>query len=444
MIWLDPRECLAARDALARGNPSEAAQLLLASKSPQHRAVRRLLEETAEHLVRQARQHLQGGELESAEATLALAARCMPLKPDALALQRQVAEGLSLQRQQQAWQAAQLEHARTCINQGQFQTACEVLKSVDSHPQASLLLKQVAQKLETFRRLVQASQQALRDGESAVAYRYWQQAKALAPADPELVALSTTIAQTLSARGTACSHVVPVRQRTQPFLIDDLALVISTGEVVLGTRRAEGVQVPILGPVHGRHTVLLRDRQGWQLIPCRDRHGQACPVGVAGRLVADACRLADGCLIQLGGPECLWQFRLPLPGSLTAVLELMPGRPPCVVAGSKLLGRVVLLDDELRIRPVLPAHLVLRELPSHQFVLRWQPEGLGWEITGGTVCVERPGPALDQPTPLLALPSRLILTAQLDEAEWLGREVAGCAAAHQLVLTFADPAAAGR
>lgn len=90
MVWLDPRECLAARDALQRGNPTEAARLLLASRFPQHRAVRNLLVEAGQHLVREAQQQFTAGELEAAEASLSLAARCLALEPDALALQQKV------------------------------------------------------------------------------------------------------------------------------------------------------------------------------------------------------------------------------------------------------------------------------------------------------------------------------------------------------------------
>lgn len=441
MVWLDPRVCLAARDALQRGNPTEAARLLLASHALHHRAVRNLLVEVGQHLVREAQQRFTAGELEAAEASLSLAARCMALEPEALALQQKVAEALTLQRQHQSWQAAQLEQARACIEQGQFQTALDVLKLVDGHPQAALLHQQAAQKLETFHRKLHACQQALQAGQPEVAYRHWQQAQALAPAEPRLVGLSKTIAAAFAAVSPASSsEFVPIRQRSQSFVLDDLALVISNSEVVLGTPRGEGVHVPILGPLHGRHAVLLRDRQGWQLVPCRDRHGQFCPVSVGGQLVAESCRLVDGCSIQFGVSECLWQFRLPVRGSLTAVLDLLPGRRPCVQAGSKLLGRVVLLDDALRIRPIPPAHLVLPELPCQQLVLRWQPDGLGWDITGGTARLEPPSQVPELSCSLLRLPCRLLLEPQLDEAELLGREVAGCRPAPQLVLEFSAPA----
>lgn len=440
MVGLDPRECIAARDALKQGNLAEAARLLLTGKHPHHRAVRRLLGETGRRLTAAAQQHFQAGELEAAEAALELAARCTALEGEALILQRQVAQALQQQRQRKAWAAQQLDQARKLADEGRLQTALDVLAALDADD-AALVRREVEQRLSQFQRQVEACRCALQAGQPEAAYRHWQQAKAIAPPHPELAELAARVAQALSPAHGSSERPLPVCDRSQLVVLDDLALVVSAAEVGLGTPRAEGVHVPLQGPLHGRHAVLLRDGQGWRLAPCRDRHGQVCPVWVGGRPVADLCRLDDGCLIQLGHGGSTWRFRLPVAGSATAVLELAPGCRPCVWTGRRLLGRVVLLEQELWLRPAPPAHVVVPELPCRQWGLRWQQGRLGWVVDGGIVRVEFPGRTLELPESQLLLPCRLILQPQLDEAEWLGREVAGCPPADQLVLQLALPAA---
>lgn len=441
MVWLDPRECLAARDALEQGRPAEAAQLLLASRHPQHRMVRQLLGEAGRRLVETAQQRFAAGELEAALAALHLAAQCVVLEGDAQALKRRVAEALEHQRRQEAWAAEQLDRARRLAEEGRLPTALDVLASVSAHPQAPLLRQTVEQQLGRFRRHVEACRQCLQANQAEAAYRHWREARTISPHDPQLAELANMIARVLPGDGGGSGPSRPVNDRTQRVVWNDLALVVSTGEVVLGTPRATGVHVPLYGLLHGRHAVLVRDRHGWQLIPCRDHQGAACPVWVGGQTVDGACRLLDGCPIQLGRRECAWQFRLPVAGSATAVLELAPGSRPCVCAGRKLLRRVVLLEEELRVCPAPPAHLVVPELPCRQFVIRWRRGRLGWEVEGGSVRVDLPGRTRHQPETQLFLPSRLVLEPRLEEAELLGREAAGCRPAPQLVLEFTDPAA---
>jgi tetratricopeptide (TPR) repeat protein len=440
MVWLDPRECIAARDALRQGNPTEAARLLVASRNPQHRAVRALLGEISRSLAEEARKHFEARRLEEAKDTLDLAGRCMVLDGEALALQRQIVAALDEHQQQEAWASAQLDQARRLAEHGRLQTALDVLRTLAAHPKAAPLRNEVEQQLGSLRRHLEACRQSLQAGQAQVAYRHWQQARSIAPEDPQVAELSGMIARTLSADSGSSEQVAAVRERAQRFVLDDLALVVSTGEVVLGTPRGDGVHVPLYGPLHGRHAVILRDRHGWQLVPCRDRHGNACPAWVGGQKADGPCRLVDGSLIQLGSTEGAWRFRLPVPGSATAVLEPAPGSPPCVSAGRRRLARVVLLDEELRVRPAPPAHLVLPDLPCKEFLLRWREGGLEWGVDGGNGRVELDGRTLDQGDSQLRLPCRLIIEPQLDEAELLGREVAGCGPASRLVLELTDPA----
>uniref|UniRef100_A0A7C4QPR5 FHA domain-containing protein n=1 Tax=Schlesneria paludicola TaxID=360056 RepID=A0A7C4QPR5_9PLAN len=312
MLWLDPRECLAAQDALQQGNPAEAVRLLLSSNNPQHRMVRKLLSEAGQRLVEQARRQFEAAELEAASACLNLAAQCLPLEGEAQALRRKVSEALDQQLQHEAWAARQLKRARQLADEGRLHTALDVLAPMAALPNAAPLRLEVEQRLREFRRHVAACQQALQADRAEAAHRHWQRAQAISPESPELVELAQKIARALSIAGGAVERVVAVEDRAQRMMLDSLALVVSVAEVVLGTERGEGVHVPLYDQLHGRHAVFLRDRHGWQLVPCRNRHGTMCPVWVNGEIAAGACRLADDCLIRLGNGNCVWRFRLPV------------------------------------------------------------------------------------------------------------------------------------
>jgi len=441
MAWLDPPECAAARDSLEQGNPAEAARLLLGAKYRQHRVVRKLLLEAGRRLVQEAEEQFQAGHVEAAEASIQLAAQCMALEGNALALQQQIAQAMRQKQQREAWAAGQLDRAEQLARAGRLHSALDVLELLEGHAPADGLRADVEQRLASFRRHMEAGRQCLQAGQAQAAHRHWQKAKQIMPDEPQLAELAGMIARRMAAPGRGPMPGVAVSDRAQRLLLGDLALVVSAGEVCLGTPRAEGVHVPIIGPLHRRHAVLLRDREGWQLAVCRDRHGQPCRVLVNGRQVESLCRLADGHTVELGGPGCAWRFRLPVPGSVTAVLEPALGSRASVwTASGKPLSCVVLLDQELLLRAGHPAHIVLAELPCKQLTFRWREGSLHWHVEGGSCGLEVPGCTIDQADSLVYLPGRLVIEPQLDEAELLGRTAAGCAPAERLVLELADPA----
>jgi len=123
------------------------------------------------------------------------------------------------------------------------------------------------------------------------------------------------------------------------------------------------------------------------------------------------------------------------------VLEPAEGSRPCLSVGRGLLQRVVLLDEELLVRPAAPAHLIVPELPCRQFVLRWRQGVLGWDAAGGRVRVELPGRIVDEASQRVFLPCRFVIESRLEEAELLGREAAGCGPVSPLAFELTDPAA---
>ncbi|NUQ66338.1 MAG: hypothetical protein HUU20_28075, partial [Pirellulales bacterium] len=409
-------------------------------KYPQHRAVRKRLLEAGRRLVEMTEAEFQAAQLETAEALMNLAARCMAIEGNAQALQQRIREAIQDKQRRETWLAAQFDEAHNLAEAGQLHSALDVLAHLGEHSRGAELRASVEQRLAQFARQVEASRRCLEAGQAEAAHRHWYKARQIMPEDPQLDELATAIAQAMSAASPAARQPIAVNNRAQGFLLGDLALVVSAGEVCLGTPRAEGVHVPIQGPLHRRHAVLVRDGTGWQLAACRDAHGQPCAARVSGRQIESLCRLADGDLLQLGGPSCTWRFRLPVAGSTTAVLEAAPGTRALVwTAAGKLLSRVVLLDEEMVLRACLPAHIVLSELACEELAFRWRQGRLHWQSQGGLVRVERPYRTSDQPDNQVYLPCRLMIEPQLSEAELLGRAAAGCPPVDRLVLELTDP-----
>ncbi|GIW93023.1 MAG: hypothetical protein KatS3mg110_1064 [Pirellulaceae bacterium] len=444
MAWLDPPECTAARDALQQGNAVEAARLLLASRYPHHRAVRKLKLEVSGRLVQMAEQQVQEGQWEAARGSIELAAQCAALEGKALELQRRIAEASRARQQREAWLSEKLREAQQLADSGQLQSAIDLLAQLGNYEPVTQLRVAIEQRLSQFRRHVEACRQSLERGEPVAAHRHWRKAKEVIPDDPELAELAAGIARRMATSSAAEPQRsgLPIKDRAQRWVLDRLGLVVSSGEVCIGTPRAEGVHVPIMGPIHNRHAVLLRDRDSWQIAVAHDRQGRPCPVSVNGRPIETLFRLSDGDIVQLGECSWGWRFSLPVPGSATAVLEPISGSRPMIwTAYGSPVSRVVLMDKELVLKANHPAHLVVSDLPCQQVSFVWREGRLQWQVEGGAAWLEVPGRSVDLEDRQVYVPGRLVIEPNIDEAELLGRVVAGCQPSEQLALELSDPAA---
>ncbi|MGQ9913065.1 MAG: hypothetical protein ACUVQQ_01835 [Thermogutta sp.] len=440
MTWLDPPECDAARQCLDEGNPVEAARVLLRSKYREHRAVRGLLLEIGRRLSESAERQFQAGHFEAAAQAVELAGQCAALDGSEVALQQKINEALRDQERRQAWQAERLAEAERLVSAGRLRSALDVLGTLDGRGPAEQLQAEVRRRLAQVERHVAECRECMAAGRPQAAYRHWQKARQLSPDDPQLAELGAEIADALSLSASGRVEARPVTDRSQAILLGNLALVVSAAEVCLGTPRGEGVHVPLFGPLHGRHAVLLRDRDGWQLAVCRDRYGKPCKVWLDGRPIDALCRLESGQRIDLGSTACRWLFRLPVPGSNTAVLEATEGsRGRVTTASGHSMSRVVLLDDELVIRAARPAHIVATDLPCKQLTVGWDQGRLRYAVEQGAVQVEFPRPVTDPESNQAYIPSCLVIEGRFEEAELLGRVAAGCQPAARLVLELADP-----
>jgi len=449
MGWLDPIECKAAQDYLRQNRPREAAELLLKSKYRDHRAVRNLLVEVGQKLIAQAEELIAQAEetfevqvITAARATLRLAAECAALDARGLALQARIdklwAEKERLEQaraEERAKVAAKIEEARGLVALGEFDTARHILEQLPASD-ARDVIDEIELAARRFDQAVNGCRAAVAAGDAGLARHHWETIKQLSPRCPVLQQLAGEIARLAAHNNGLRVSARPVSDRRQRFFLGD-ELVLSESEIAIGAPRDEQVQLPVLGRIHRRHAVLCRDRSGWQIVVCRDRHGSSCSVRVNGEKVESVARLQNGDRVSLGDPDREWVFRLPVAGSWTAIWEAAPNSEGGIFCSSGYpLKRAVLLADELRIQPIAPAHLVLKNIPCRSVVLRWGSSGLEWATEGAESRMEAPGITWSPDDHIVYLPANLVIESHWDEAERLGRILVSPDASEKMVLKF--------
>jgi hypothetical protein len=138
---------------------------------------------------------------------------------------------------------------------------------------------------------------------------------------------------------------------------------LTFGQAVLGDGR---VDVPLIADVSRLHATLTRDGEGYVLEAVR-------PIQVNGQTVTRAL-LQTGDRVTLG-TSCQFQFRLPVPGSTTARLDLVSGhRLPLAIDGVLLLAETLVLGSDA-------AHVSVPDL-KEPIVLFRHKDGLGVRHTG--------------------------------------------------------------
>lgn len=446
MGWFDPIECKAARDYLARGQLKEAARELLTGKNRDHRSVKLLLIEVGRRLIEQAEREADAGLWEASRETLAIAGKCITLEGQALALQQRIEAALAEKRRQAArqaeWLAAanrKLAEARDLVQMGEFGPALQLLEPLQSggFSGASELAEEIRLITERFKQAITDCENAITAGDEGLARLHWEKVRKLCPKSPEVKRLAADLARMNAARDSKVRKASPVTSRKQQFVVDEIGLILLSDEIGIGVPNGDNVQLPILGRIHRRHAVLARDRQGWQIVTCRDKYGRACPVRIDGVPVDSAARLKDGNVVQLGDTECLWRFRQPVPGSLTAIWEALPGSlSGILLPEGKSVRRAILLADQLILGVMPPAHLVNPRLPCESLCLHWHENALHWKVNGGSAIMEIPGVTWQSDDFRVYLPSRLMIDGQWDEAERLGRMLLKSEEQERIVLSF--------
>jgi|GEM_PF-739061 len=446
MGLFDPIEYKAARDYLSQGQLKEAARSLLTGKNRDHRSVKRLLVEVGQRLIEQAQHEADEGLWEAAKETLALAGQCLVLDGRALALQQRIEQTLAEKRRQAELQAAslatanrKLDEVKRLVAMGEFGPAFQIVEQLRENgiEKAAEVAGEIRLVEERFSQAAQECRNAISARDEGLARLYWERVRSLCPQSPEVKLLAAELARIVAARDSSFGKPLPVRSRMQRFVIEDVGAIILAEEIAIGVPQEDNVQLPILGRIHRRHAVLIRDRQGWQLMACRDKYGRACRVQIDGAELDGVARLRDGNIVQLGESNCRWLFRLPVAGSLTALWEAHPGSSGMIFGPrGQSVKRAILLADEVTLGVKSPAHLVIPDWPCQRGCLRWHEGGLHWDVQGGSVWMEIPGLTWHSKDRQVYLPSRLTISAQWDEAERLGRMMVNQEAREQVVLSF--------
>jgi hypothetical protein len=138
---------------------------------------------------------------------------------------------------------------------------------------------------------------------------------------------------------------------------------LTFGQATAGAR----VDVPLVADVSRLHATLTRDPEGYVLEAVR-------PIQVNGSTATRAL-LRSGDRVTLGA-TCQFQFRLPVPGSNTARVDLMSGhRLPTAVDG------VILLAETLVLGPGPGSHIHAPDLKQPVVLFRHR-DGLGMRHAG--------------------------------------------------------------
>lgn len=432
MALLDPIDCRQAEEHIAAGHLVEAVRLLAQSPHRQHRAVRRLLLELGPRLVAQASHLFAQGSLEAAWQAIEHAAQCATLEGEGLALRQAIAAAYAEAQQARQWQAGRLEEARRLAAADHLRTALGKLAPI-AHPDAQRLRADIEDRLAQFERYLAEARNLLDHGQVPLVRLLLEKARRILPHDPELLHLAE---QWRAAITPAISPPHPATEHAQCWAFGPWAWVVLSSDVLLGRVGHPSVHLPLAGGLRARHARLLRDAGHYRLLPCLDERGAPCQVTVNGQPVRQTTVLHDRDRIALGQPACTVIFRLPVAGCSTAMLEAAPGEPaPVYTDLGDRFGRVVLLDQQMLIRPTPPAHLVLPDLPCRALVVCSRERQLELHAEGGTLAFDDLDPHPEACRP--ARPGRWLLRGELDEAEILGRAAAGLEPKAQLTFRLA-------
>ncbi len=449
----DPHECRVAAEYLRQGAADEAARVLLQCRYPHHKAVVELKLQACQVLVQQAKALFDDHQLQAALELIELAGKCRPLAGEDQKLYLEICSAWEKQNRKHQWKQKHLDQAEQLLQQGRLHTADEVIKLLDSSTSVGLVRQELQLKQCQLERYLEQCQEALQRKDLQAAKRFLKKAQEVCPDDPRVLKLlheiaaqepkkleETTSEEKFQQKGESAvfrsSRPEPFRGR---FVLDRRNLVLLDAQVCIGTPRGKGVQIPVLGPLRGRHAILYLDGPGWSVVPCRNARGQACPVQINSNQISAPCTLKDGDRIQFGSSRCRWRFRLPVPHSQTAVLELDLNLETTVAVGSVRISQVVLFQDQLVLAPRPPAHLIVPELPCQQLKLTLSPQGIKFEVQGGTAWWECRQELQDQQSRATWPPACLNVESELDEAARLGMIAAGRGDQGLMSLPF-DPA----
>lgn len=492
-VFFPPREVLEAKHWLKQNNPRQAAHALLRARDPDHKDVVACKKKVAEKLIAVARQEYANEALWASNEAVTLAKKLAPLNGEDAAFAEQVMQAWQRKKnQEEALQAVEQE-ARRLLSERQYQSVLSLLQSFlgsltgqtldaarmrlldllakaqAAQQRVESLVHQIEQHLERgeyeaaqrvlvqlrdlippddfryeqlrkdveealhqreFQHWIQEAQRAVQNEDLPRALACWRRVDELRPDDPEVRRLVHEVHQ-LEQRLRHRKICMRICERTQRFVLARHWLVVSASAAVLGLDSQ--ATVPLLGQLHRQHARIFRDYERYQILPCRDRHGQLCAVYVNGMRIDRPYVLQHGDWIAFGeSPKMAvcFRFQQPIQGSGTALL--LGNETGRIRAPQQACSHVVLLDDAVTFAPQSePGHACWQELPC-SFRLVWkEAEGLVWETRDGEVLLPAEGGEFVTRlcTGPVYVPSKLELTAcedpEMSETKWLEGQFKG-------------------
>lgn len=409
MSLFDPTVCGEAFLLIEQGRIGDAAQVLLDAAKPLHKSVQRMLGDVTRRLIEQAQRDADNGLWELAGQSIELAGRCAELPAEGRVLRDHISQEIQRLQAKRAWQAGQLVEAEKLAHRGRLKTAVEIAAQLDSDA-SELLQQELKQRLERFERYVAETRQHIEQEEPEIARQRLRRAQELIPVDPEVLRLwkilygeipETPAPFNRNANGLHANVSTPAfRQRAHAdafvsesplsmsqqyndcrgITLGSEALVVCGSGVVIGSLK-EDVEIPLLANVKRRHARLVRIRAGYTISPI-----DAAELSINGQRVRSLHPLREGDRIELGSSGSVWRFLIPVPGSLTAVLQSEPGSVGAVrLYTGQEFQRVVLMADRLEVAAYGAAHVVIPRLPCERVTLFRSGDQWRVRVFGGFV-----------------------------------------------------------
>jgi hypothetical protein len=387
--------------------------------------------QSLEQRVAEVRKLLEQGQFREAWQRCQQAPPQIAASPDLVSLRQQAAETLFRKRLSQAREAARagdVEQARRCLASAfkyaeDQATLREELADVQAQiDQVERQQQEAARQADAQRRLSSLAS-AIERANLPAAYQRLRAACQAVPSDhPQLQQLLQRLTELEQQHASRPDQPRPVRNRDAQIVFNNLLLVLSRDEVVVGGRGGRRADLKLSAALAERHAMLVRGRKGYTLHLMAGENGELARVWVNDEPARHGQALRHDDRLVWEGASGAWRFRLPVPGSLTAMLvqEELDGSAALVTRGC--CRQVLLLADEavLAGQPGKGVHVVVPGLPG-RLRLAWKPDGLMWEVEGAQL---RGASDREVFGGLLCVPSEWVLEdvssdGAMSEAEWL-------------------------
>jgi hypothetical protein len=405
--WLTLRQ---AQEALKNGRLDEAYRLLCQSEVQGHKRSFELLQQVAQGFVKRGQHHLENNDPSSAWNDLIAAEQAGAREGEAAQLRQalirheiaeirllldageparavEVAEQLQqrgarppeltpLEEAAKAWKLAREQASR-----GEFGQALQTMHRVGRLTPGRCagldqFVRELEQKHQAFASLLPSLHEAVEQRRWGEVVQWSERVLAMAPMHEEVRRMRNRAWKAIepaTVPATPAAVVVPVEETPrQRFLlwIDGIGgfLVCLENKVTIGQATADAyVDIPLFADVSRLHATMTRDSEGYLIEAARALQINGRPTERALLRAGDRITLGSSCQIQ---------FRMPVPVSASARLDIVSGhRLPLAVDG------VLLMADTLVLGPGSQVHVAMPDL-KQPIVLFRQKDGLGIRHVG--------------------------------------------------------------